>query len=388
MPHELEGHVHWHEPEGNDRAGLLHYPRPKSAYDRFVESEGVPIHRSPFWPALAEVPLADWRRLGARGAYLQQAGTDGRFGCHLVEVPGAGETMPERHLFAKQMLVLSGRGTLELFGEAGDPRLIEWRAGTLFAVPRNRRHRLVNALGKPALLLACTAAPPLIDLLGGPAAVFDNSYSFPETDGGGGDIEPDPMQGLAACRAEAIDAEGCDLPRDNRRGPGYRRLAPLMDGGALETVIEEYWPARYGRAAAEPPGAASICLGGRGFVLLWPEEASPTPFAAGHGARVLRVALAQGVMFARAPGPGRWFHQVFNTCGDPLRLLAWSGPLGLPRPPGPPGEMLADEAALDIAEGGTAVPYWLEDAAMRRLHDEALGGRATLMRPAWYDAPP
>ena len=48
------------------------------------------------------------------------------------------------------------------------------------------------------------------------------------------DIEPDPIRGLAIRRTNLIpDIVNTDLPLDNRRSPGYRRVEPFMAGKPL-----------------------------------------------------------------------------------------------------------------------------------------------------------
>ena len=88
--HELTGRTHWHEPTGNDRAGFGEFGRPKTPYDLFMESEGIPIHRDIGVSKVQNLPLAPWKRLGGKGTYIQLHGTEGKWGSYVVEVPGAG----------------------------------------------------------------------------------------------------------------------------------------------------------------------------------------------------------------------------------------------------------------------------------------------------------
>jgi hypothetical protein len=62
-----------------------------------------------------DLPLASWPRLGGRGSYIQLYGTEGLWGCYVVEVPGAGALNVERHLYEKVVFVVEGRGTTEVF---------------------------------------------------------------------------------------------------------------------------------------------------------------------------------------------------------------------------------------------------------------------------------
>ena len=38
-----------------------------------------------------------------------------------------------------------------------------------------------------------------------------------------------------------------------------------------------------------------------------------------------------------------------------------------------PGEKDTDEGAIDVTEGGTAIPYWLEDPFLRQEYEATLG---------------
>ena len=86
--HEIAGQVHWHEPLGFKRAGFGKFSRPKTPYDLFMESDGVPVYRDIGVSKVQNLPLQPWPRLGGRGSYIQLHGTEGKWGCYVVEVPG------------------------------------------------------------------------------------------------------------------------------------------------------------------------------------------------------------------------------------------------------------------------------------------------------------
>src|SRR5262252_10540488 len=113
--HELTGTTHWHEPTGTDRAGFGEFGRPKTPYDLFMESEGIPIHRDIGVSKVQNLPLAPWKRLGGKGTYIQLHGTEGKWGSYVVEVPGAGALNAEKHLYEEIYLVVDGRGTTEVW---------------------------------------------------------------------------------------------------------------------------------------------------------------------------------------------------------------------------------------------------------------------------------
>jgi len=60
--------------------------------------------------------------------------------------------------------VVEGRGTTEVWQEGGEKQIFEWQKGSLFAIPLNAYHRIVNAASTPALLLAGTSAPNVMNL--------------------------------------------------------------------------------------------------------------------------------------------------------------------------------------------------------------------------------
>jgi len=96
-------------------------------------------------------------------------------------------------------------------------------------------------------------------------------------------------------------------------------------------------------------------------------------------------------MVSAAPMSGDWFHQHFGVSAEPLRLTAWFGPFkpGRNMERGVPGEKVIDYGALDIREGGTAIPYDEEDPYIRKEYEETLGrhNAGSRMEPALY-APP
>ena len=73
MPHD-ETRSHWHEPKAGENAGFGKFKRPAMPYDRFMESEGVPVFRGIGLRTVFELPMAPWKRLGGRGTYIQQIG--------------------------------------------------------------------------------------------------------------------------------------------------------------------------------------------------------------------------------------------------------------------------------------------------------------------------
>ena len=57
--------------------------------------------------------------------------------------------------------------------------------------------------------------------------------------------------------------------------------------------------------------------------------------------------------------------------------------------PGRPGEKAIDEGAIDMRDGGTAIPYWDEDPFIRQEYEQFLkdGGVPSQMDPSLYVDP-
>src|SRR5262249_35789285 len=78
--HDVPGQTHGQEPAYGQRAGFGKFGRPKTPYDSFMESEGVPVFRDIGVSKVQNLPLAPWKRTGGRGTYIQLYGTEGKWG--------------------------------------------------------------------------------------------------------------------------------------------------------------------------------------------------------------------------------------------------------------------------------------------------------------------
>ncbi|NDA48246.1 MAG: cupin, partial [Alphaproteobacteria bacterium] len=87
MPHDAGQKTHWHEPKAGENAGFGNFSRPSMPYDRFMEAEGIPVHRAIGVKRVHDLPMKPWQRLGGRGTYIQLFGTEGLWGMYVVEIP-------------------------------------------------------------------------------------------------------------------------------------------------------------------------------------------------------------------------------------------------------------------------------------------------------------
>ncbi len=372
----------WQEPTDNKtKAGYGKFPRPKSPYDIFMEEQGIPVYRDIGVKRVQDLPRQPWKRTGGKGTFIQLLGTEGLWGCYVVEVPGAGALNAERHLYEEVYLVVEGRGTTEVWSDSNGKKLtFEWQRGSLFSIPLNTWPRIVNATSSPALLLAGTTAPNIMNMMSNADFIFNCPYEFKDRFNPTDDyykpneeIEPDPVRGLAMRRTNIIpDIINCELPLDNRRSPGYRRIEPHMTGNNFYLWIGQHETGRYSKAHAHGSAAVLICLTGKGYTYTWPSTLGQTPWKDGCAEQVRRQDYEPVGMVSAAPMGGNWFHAHFGTSKQPLRLSAWFGPNAPGRERGRPGEKAIDYGAIDIQDGGTAVPYREEDPHLRREFEETL----------------
>ncbi len=372
----------WHEPTGeSEKAGYGKWGRPNSHYDTFMEEQGIPIYRAIGVRKIQDLPLKPWKRVGGNGTFIQLFGTEGLWGCYVIELPGAGALNPERHLYEEQYFVVEGRGTTEVWAEGSNKKqTFEWQAGSLFSIPMNAWHRIVNAASSPALLLGGTTAPNAMNLYMNSDFIFNCPYSFTDRYDASEDyykpkedIEPDPVRGLAMRRTNLLsDIVDCELPRDNRRSPGYRRIEPHMTGNKFYFWIGQHETGRYSKAHAHGSAAVLICIKGKGYTYTWPATLGTTPWRDGKAGEVKRQDYEPVGMVSAAPMGGHWFHQHFGTSHDPFRLMAWFGPNAPGREAGRPGEKAIDYGAIEIKDGGTAIAYRDEDPYIRNEYEETL----------------
>ena len=274
MAHDAADQTHWHEPKHGENAGTGTFNRRAMPYDLFMESEGVPIFRGIGVRRVQDLPMKPWQRLGGRGSYIQLYGTEGLWGMYIAEIPARGALLPEHHLYEKQVLVVEGRGATEVWLEGQSKKqTFEWQAGSLFSIPLNAHHRFINATSAPALILCGTSAPNIINLVDSMKFVFDCPWNFTERYSGADDyfkpkddIAPDPVRGLAMKRTNLVpDVVNCEMPLDNRRSPGYRRMEPHMGGQRFHLWVGQHENGRYSKAHKHEVGSDPDLHQGQGL---------------------------------------------------------------------------------------------------------------------------
>jgi len=394
----------FHAPEGDEPAGHHSWHRPHSPYERYMEEQGIPIYRGIGVYDVRQLPLEPWRRMGGRGSLLALDGLASLKGMYVLEVPAAGAVNAERHLYDEFMYVVEGRGTTEVWSEGSSKKQVfEWQAGSLFALPTNTWHRLVNASSSPALVLAANNAPPIMNIFQTPDFIFNCPYQFRNRYDESDDffkakenLEPDPLQGRAMLQSNVFpDILNCELALDNQRAPGYRRIQPGFRGyehdGTTGGFIAQYPSGRYSKAHFHQSGAVLVCLRGKGYTYNWPTTLGPRPWEAGKGHLVKVQEYGAGGLVAAAPGGGSWFHQHFSIGKEPMRLINfWGGPQGRWGSGEDSGkEEIVNPHIYGVEEGGRSIHYHNEDPHIRKAYKEALAreGVECRMDESLFDKP-
>ncbi len=379
-------HFHTYEEPTTSEDELALAPRPerarRSAYEVFIDEQTIPIYRGLGMYDVRQLPLARWQWMGGQGSFIELDGQAGYFGMYAIEVPAGGVLNSERHMYEEEFLVIEGHGSTEAWRE-GSPKKqsFEWQPGTLFAVPLNVWHRLVNATSSPALVLVATSAPSVMELFPSRSYIFDNCYEFLDRYDESEDYfkprdeieaSEERGRGWATLRTNLMpDIMHCYVPRAEGHSPGFRRVSPRLVGNtSFPNFIAEYRSGRYGQAHAHEAGRVLVCLRGKGYSLNWPLRLGKRPWEAGKGDLVNRQDYIPGGMVTAAPGSGDWFHQHFSTGKDAFRQLAFRHPFKFQEPPGEEREL--PDGTTFLGPGRHVVSYPEEDPQVRKMYQEAL----------------
>ena len=152
----------------------------ETSYEMFLKEEGIPVIEDYGIEDVTVLARKPWKRTGGAGAYIELKGMEGFTGMYVGEIPAGGALNSENHLYEELIYILKGVGATEIsfFGDAGRKMHFEWQQGSLFAIPLNTRHRMINGSNEPALFLAVTSAPLMIDLLHNIPFVLGSEYKF------------------------------------------------------------------------------------------------------------------------------------------------------------------------------------------------------------------
>jgi quercetin dioxygenase-like cupin family protein len=343
-----------------------------TSYDLWLREEDIPIIQGYGVEDVTALPRKPWKRTGGRGAYIDLKGMEGFTGMYVGEIPSGGALNPENHLYEELIYILQGVGATEVWSPGDDKRKMhfEWHQGSLFAIPLNTRHRMINGSNEPVIFLAVTSAPLMIDLLHNVSFVMGCDYNFDDRFDGQADYfvptaDRKEVGGFINWESNFIaDARGALVDPSEAKGYGVRITSFDMGGSTLVGHIAEWPVGRYHKAHFHQGGAILLILRSEGYTLMWPQEAGTRPYQSGHADQVIKVNWCEGSVFSP---PSGWFHQHFNTGKEKARQLAF-------RYSGESGKYLLgcwralnkEGVRRSIHEGGTLIEYEDEDPQIRR----------------------
>jgi mannose-6-phosphate isomerase-like protein (cupin superfamily) len=347
-------------------------------YESWMKKEALPVYRGYGLPDVSQLERAEWPRTGGRAAFVHLAGMEGFTGMHIGEIRPRKSLEVQKHLYQQYVTVIGGRGAADVW-LPGDSRKVtfEWGPNSLFSIPLNCMYVLHNTGSEPAVYMAVNDAPMVMDLFHNEQFVFDNDYRFDDR------FQPDDEYFSSSNHYEnyvggmnetnfVADMNAIDLDAHDVKGHGVDLTVFEMAGNTLVGHINTWPIGRYHKAHHHLGGAILYGLKSQGYVLLWPQEAGARPYEAGNADRVVKVEWGPRGVYSP---PSKWFHQHFNTGSEPARQLAFRGgvkhPTGIRRA----GNPILDGKAgvfVSVQEGGSLIPYEIEDPRIRADYEAAL----------------
>ena len=326
---------------------------------------------------LYNLEVGPWPRRGCNGAVLYMDGDDGSDE-HLLELPPAGKTIPERHRYKESICVLTGRGATSVWYDDGRKQTFEWAAGSFFTIPLNAWCQYFNGSGsESARLISVTNLPSMLRQFVNRDFIWDNPFTFNDrmtSDEGWFSGEGNLYKGRIWETNFVPDAASMKLHSWAERGAGGINVMLSMGDNMMASHISQMPSGTYKKGHKHGSGAHLLVVGGVGFSLLWQKD---------DASDMIKADWQVGSMYlSGGGGGGLWFHQHFNTGPEPARYLvmgAGNSRKYVGQRGGTQQRQLAD---VSIKEGGWQVEYGDEDPQVHAIYEEELAkhGGTCLMK--------
>ena len=291
------------------------------AYDRWMQSVGIPIHKGYYIEDLRTLPLGWWADRGYSAGFIQLSGQEGVSEAHVCEIP-AGESLPPLKFALDEVVyVVEGRGLTTVWSGDGPRRTFEWQKQSLFLLPHNQHHQISNMQGdRPVRLLRYSYLPVAMSTIEEPSFFLNNAHD--------GRVVPS-VQGDFYSEARAIQASVTGMPGirvfwygsffpdmgawdkldpNRSRGAGGHSVFIQFPASEMSCHMSVFPARTYKKAHRHGPGRVIVIPAGEGYSILWEE-----------GREKIVVPWHEASVFVP---PNRWFHQHFNVGGAPARYLA------------------------------------------------------------------
>ena len=127
----------------------------KTPYQKWVESQEIPVIRDFYIEDLRTVPLQPWAFRGGSGAIINLIGTGDLNEGYLSEIPPGGSLKPLRMMYEETVFVIEGNGSTAIWTDEKKKVTFEWGPGAIFAPPLNTWRQHFNASGAKAGAPSC-----------------------------------------------------------------------------------------------------------------------------------------------------------------------------------------------------------------------------------------
>ncbi len=291
-------------------------------YQKWMEAQGIPIHRGYYIEDLRTVEVGPWSERECNGAFIEVAGLEGVSEVRVTEIPPGKTLPPLRSVAEEAVYVLDGVGQTSVWVGKEERRInFEWDKRSMFLIPPNVKHQFTNMQGnRPARLAHVNYLPVAMSVWPDPDFIFNNPYVN------------DMVQATEG--EQFATAKAVDIPKDGFRNitvqwwgnffpdlAAWDRLEAHTVRGSGGSVLDIRFPnsemtghmsvfpsGRYKKGHRHGPGVVIIIPAGDGYSIMWEE-----------GREKLVVPWHEASLFVP---PNRWFHQHFNVGGYPARYLA------------------------------------------------------------------
>lgn len=283
----------------------------QTPYDRWQQSEGIPINKGPYVSNMYTLEVAPWARTGQKGAFINLADQQ-HDDAYVLEIAPGGQTEVMHHLFEAAVFVLEGRGATTIWQPGTPKQTVEWQRGSVFSPPLNSYYQHFNLDGQqPARFFAVTNAPMVINLVRNADFVFNETYAFTDRYAGEDDFftRPDQRSGRNAWITNFIaDIRAFGLDSSPGRGADGFLTQFSLSNNSMAAHCSEFPPGTYKKAHRHGVGAHVVILTGQGYSLLWKEGEEPE-----------KVDWQDGSVLSPRE---QEYHQHFNTGPTSARYLA------------------------------------------------------------------
>jgi mannose-6-phosphate isomerase-like protein (cupin superfamily) len=324
-----------------------------STYERWIQSQGIPIHRAFFIEDLRTVEVGWWEFRQCNAAFVVLAGQEDIQESRVTAIP-PGESLPPWRLGLEEMCYcVQGHGMCTVWAGDKPKKQFEFQKNSLFMIPPNYTYQLSNARGDQEVrLLQCNYLPLAMLTIPVPEYFFNSEYvdlSFAygeesEAFSEAKQVERDDP-GERGIRALWVgnffpDMKAWDkLEAHRRRGAGGS-VVDFRSRTGRGGHMSVFPVGTYKMAHRHGPGTVIVIPEGTGFSVLWPS---------GRDDEKTYVPWGEASVFVP---PNQWYHQHFNTGTTPARYLAIARP----------GSLFDTDESLDERQ----ISYTQEDPEIRR----------------------